>query len=190
LVEFCYIYINYLFGKEISMSTLPRVHVVNTDEAKGEVKALFDKMIEKQGQVPKWMGVMANCGDILMGFFALFRATMDDSPLSADLKWRLAYHISELNKCEFCVGVSEMQLEQFGMTKEEMTQIRETATGRDALALDYAEAVNDHAYKIEPELMEKVQSAFSDEELVELTSVVGLFNFINRFNDAMGILPD
>lgn len=172
------------------MSTLPRVHVVNNEEAKGEVKALFEAMIEKKGGVPKWMRVMANCGDVLMGFFALFKATMDDSPLKADLKWRIAYHISELNKCEFCVSVSEMQLETFGMTKDEMTKIRTEATGREALALDYAEAVNDHAYKIDPALMEKVQEVFSDEELVELTSVVGLFNFINRFNDALGVLPD
>ncbi|MFZ5437757.1 MAG: carboxymuconolactone decarboxylase family protein [Patescibacteria group bacterium] len=172
------------------MSTLPRVHVVNDEEAKGEVKALFEKMIEQKGGVPKWMGVMANCGDVLMGFFALFKATMDDSPLSAELKWRIAYHISELNKCEFCVSVSEMQLEQFGLSKEEMKLIRQAATGRDALAMEYAEAVNDHAYKIDPALLEKVKLAFSDEELVELTSVVGLFNFINRFNDALGVLPD
>ncbi|MCC6711347.1 MAG: hypothetical protein IT416_03275 [Candidatus Pacebacteria bacterium] len=172
------------------MSTLPRVHVVNDEEAKGEVKALFEKMIEQKGGVPKWMRVMANCGDILMGFFALFRATMDDSPLKSELKWRLAYHISELNKCEFCVSVSEMQLEAFGMTKTDMQQIRANATGREALALDFAEAVNNHAYKIDPELMARVKEAFTDEELVELTSVVGLFNFVNRFNDALGVLPD
>jgi uncharacterized peroxidase-related enzyme len=172
------------------MSTLPRVHVVSDEEAKGEVKALFEKMIEAKGQVPKWMRVMANCEDILMSFFALFRATMDNTPLTADLKWRLAYHISELNKCEFCVSVSEMQLSEFGMTKEEMKNIKNTAEGRDALALEYAEAVNDHPYKLETDLMEKVKKEFTDEELVELTSVVGLFNFVNKFNDALGVLPD
>jgi hypothetical protein len=25
---------------------------------------------------------------------------------------------------------------------------------------------------------------------VEITSVVGLFNFVNRFNDSLGVLPD
>ncbi|MBU0975107.1 hypothetical protein KKD03_05410 [Patescibacteria group bacterium] len=43
---------------------------------------------------------------------------------------------------------------------------------------------------IEESLIEKVKTEFTDEELVELTSVVGLFNFINRFNDALGILPE
>jgi alkylhydroperoxidase family enzyme len=35
-----------------------------------------------------------------------------------------------------------------------------------------------------------MKAEFSDEEMVELTSVVGLFNFINRFNDALGVLPE
>ncbi len=171
-------------------SILPRVHVITDQEAQGEVKALFDKMIAKNGTVPKWMRVMANCGDILMGFFALFKATMDNAPLNSKLKWKLAYHISELNKCEFCVSVSEMQLEAMGVDKDEIGEIKDKLTGRDALALEYVVAVNDHAYKMNQELLDKVKQEFSDEELVELTSVVGLFNFINRFNDALGVLPE
>lgn len=171
-------------------SILPRVHVVSNEEAKGEVKALFDKMVAKNGSVPAWMRVMANCGDILVGFFALFKATMDNAPLDSKLKWKLAYHISELNKCEFCVSVSEMQLESFGMSKDEIGSIKEKLTGRDATALEYVEAVNDHAYKLDQDLLDRVKNEFSDEEMVELTSVVGLFSFINRFNDALGVLPE
>jgi len=170
-------------------SILPRVHCVSDSEAQGQVQELFEKMKASKGAVPKWMRVMANCDDILLGFFALFRATMDNSPLDSQLKWKLAYHISELNKCEFCVSVSEMQLKEFGLTGDALKGLREAATGREALAFEYAEAVNQHAYKLDRSLLEKVQAEFSDEELVELTSVVGLFNYINRFNDALGVLP-
>lgn len=31
---------------------------------------------------------------------------------------------------------------------------------------------------------------FTDCEIVEITSVIGLFNYINRFNDALGVLPE
>ncbi|MCB9812961.1 MAG: hypothetical protein H6772_01010 [Pseudomonadales bacterium] len=171
-------------------SILPHVHIVSDSEAKGRVLELFEKMKASKGSVPKWMRVMANSDDILIGFFALFKATMDNAPLDSQLKWKLAYHISEMNKCEFCVSVSQMQLEAFGMDKAQMTNLKEAATGREALAFEYAEAVNNHAYKMEQSLIDKVMVEFSDEELVELTSVVGLFNFINRFNDALGILPE
>lgn len=171
-------------------SILPRVHVVSDEEAKDKVSELFEAMKQAKGSVPKWMRVMANCDDILLGFFALFKATMDDSPLESKMKWKLAYHISELNKCEFCVSVSEMQLKAFGMNTEEMQGLKEKATGREALAFEYVEAVNTHAYKLEQPLLDRVKQEFTDEELVELTSVVGLFNFVNRFNDALGVLPD
>jgi len=171
-------------------SILPVVHVVSDEKAKGRVLELFENMKKSKGSVPKWMRVMANSDDILIGFFALFKATMDDAPLESKLKWKLAYHISEMNKCKFCVSVSAMQLEAFGMNKSEMTDLKEATVGREALAFEYAEAVNDHAYKMEQSLIDRVKAEFSDEELVELTSVVGLFNFINRFNDALGVLPE
>jgi len=172
------------------MNVLPRVHVVSDEEIHGDLKKLFKQIAAKQGKVPKWMRVMANCDDILMGFLALFRAIMDDTPLKSELKWKLAYHISELNKCEFCVSISVLQLESFGMSKDEISSIKKDLVGRDALALEYAEAVNQHAYKLSPDLLDRVKKEFTDEELVELTSVVGLFNFTNRFNDALGILPE
>ena len=171
-------------------SILPRVHVVSDEETKGQVHELFEKMKETKGAVPKWMRVMANCDDILLGFFGLFKATMDNSPLESALKWKLAYHISELNKCEFCVSVSALQLKAFGLDETLFAGFKEVATGREALAFEYVEAVNDHAYKMDADLLGRVKAEFSDEELVELTSVVGLFNFINRFNDALGVLPD
>ena len=171
-------------------SVLPIVHVISNEEAQGEVKALFEKLIAKNGKVPAWMRVMANCNDILLSFFALFKATMDNSPLNSKLKWKLAYHISELNKCEFCVSVTEMQLESMGVSSQEIAEIKEKLVGRDAVALEYAVAVNNHAYKLDEDLLSRVKTEFSDEELVELTSVVGLFNYINRFNDALGVLPN
>ena len=171
-------------------SILPHVKIVSDDEVKGKVLELFENMKQAKGAVPKWMRVMANCDDILLGFFALFKATMDDSPLESKMKWKLAYHVSELNKCEFCVSVSAMQLKAFGLDESKMGNLKADATGKEALAFEYSEAVNNHAYKIDDELIGRMKAEFSDEEIVELTSVVGLFNFVNRFNDALGVLPE
>lgn len=172
------------------MSTQPLVHLVTTDEVKGQAKKIFEQIKEKTGGVPKWMRVMANCDDVFVGFFTLFKATMDDAPVDSQLKWKVAYYVSELNKCEFCVSVSKMQLKTFGLKDEEMNDLAATYTEREKLAIEYAEAATEHAYNINPEVMKRVQAVFNDQELVELTSVIGLFNFINRFNDSLGVLPD
>ncbi|HMB26200.1 MAG TPA: hypothetical protein VKP03_02165 [Patescibacteria group bacterium] len=169
------------------MTEKPLVNLIQEEQLEGEAKEIFQAMKEKSGQVPKWMKVMANNPDILTGFFSMFKATMDNAPLDKKLKWKVAFLVSELNKCEFCVSVSKMQLKSFGLENMETVEAEDK---KEELAFEYARAVNDHAYKIEPELIEKVKKEFNDAELVELTCVVGLFNYINRFNDALGVLPD
>jgi len=171
------------------MSTQPLVKMVAETELQDEAKQLYQDFKDKKGAVPKWMKVMANCEDILLGFFSMFKATMDDSPLPSALKWKVAKEISDLNKCEFCVSVAEMMLESMGCN--DMVCLKEeNVSEKEKLAIEYGKQVTVHAYKIDPDLMKQVQASFSDEELVELTAVVGLFNYINRFNDALRVLPD
>ncbi|MCD4760485.1 carboxymuconolactone decarboxylase family protein [bacterium] len=168
----------------------PLVNLVSDQEIQGQAKKLFEQIKKSTDKVPKWMRVMANCEDVLVGFFTLFKATMDNAPVDAKLKWKIAYRISEINKCEFCVSVSENQLKTFGLTKENMKKLNESCDDRECIALEYAEASTEHAYNIDPKIFARMKKHFSDEEIVEITSVVGLFSFINRFNDSLGVLPD
>ncbi|MDD4607329.1 MAG: hypothetical protein PHS07_03310 [Patescibacteria group bacterium] len=172
------------------MTVQPLVKQVTDQEVQGQAKELFEQIKQSTGSVPKWMRVMANCEDIMVGFFSLFKAVMDDTPLDRLLKWKVAYKISEMNKCEFCVSVSKQQLKQFGLKDEQIDKIDQPQNKREELVLKYAEAGTCHAYNIDPEVFRQIKEEFTDEEIVELTSVIGLFNFINRFNDALGILPD
>lgn len=168
----------------------PLVHLVTDDEVKGKAKEIFEQIKEKTGSVPKWMRVMANSEDVFVGFFSLFSATMDNAPLESTLKWKIAYKVSQMNKCEFCVDVSVMKLQSMGLSEEAIATLDEGLSEREQVAMKYAEASTEHAYAIDPVVLEETKKHFNDEELVELTSVVGLFNFINRFNDALGVLPE
>ena len=169
-------------------NTNPIVGLVTVEELKGEAKKIYEKFLSSGKKVPKWMEVMANCEDVFVGFFTLFKATMDDTPLPAVLKWKVAKRVSDINKCEFCVDVANMQLKQFGLSDDDLDKIMETADEREKAALDFGDAVTIKAYEIKPEITENAKKHFNDEELVELTAVIGLFNYINRFNDALGVL--
>jgi len=134
---------------------------------------------------------MANCEDVLVGFFTMFKAIMDDAPVNKLLKWRIALKISDLNKCQFCVSVARKQLKAFGLTKKEIENINKQKLGKkEQAALDYAAASTKHAYNIDPSIIKKIKQYYTDAQIVEISSVVGLFNFINRFNDSLGVLPD
>ena len=172
------------------MSTEPIVQSVSADEITSKAaKEIYDQFISAGKNVPKWMRVMANNEDIMVGFFSMFKATMDDSPLPSILKWKVADEVSRLNKCEFCIDVTQSRLRQFGLGDEELSQINELADEREKAALAFARATTEKAYEIDPAVLEEVQKHFNDEELVELTAAIGLFNYINKFNDALGVMP-
>ena len=168
----------------------PIVHMVSDEEAQGKTKEIFQHMKETTGGVPKWMRVMANCEDTLVGFMELFKSLMDNEPVNALLKWKVAYVVSEINKCELCVDITKMKMRSMGVPEEDIARLEEVAYEKEAVALEYAKMATEEAFKINDEILEKMKADFSDKEIVEITAVVGLFNFTNRFNDALRIYPD
>ena len=70
-----------------------------------------------------------------------------------------------------------------------LDQHRQLFTEREQAALHYAEVVTTSAQDISENLWDKLQAYFDDGEIVEITTVIGLFNFFNRFADALQIDP-
>src|SRR6266702_5165099 len=66
---------------------------------------------------------------------------------------------------------------------------RHLFTPRELAALRYAEIVTTSAREVDEELWDELQAHFDDDEIVEITTVIALFNFFNRFADALQILP-
>ena len=84
---------------------------------------------------------------------------------------------------------------QLGVTEELLDALyhidrhRHLFTERELAALHYAEVVTTSARDVSEELWDELQEYFDDGEIVEITTVVGLFNFFNRFADALKIDP-
>ena len=62
-------------------------------------------------------------------------------------------------------------------------------TERQLVALRLAEIMTTSARDVDEELWDELQSHFDDGQLVELTTVIGLFNFFNRFADVLKLYP-
>jgi len=170
-------------------NTDPFVHLVTCADVEGDAKKIFESIEKSSGSVPKWMRVMGNSQEIFVNFFRLFNSTMGEGTIDPVLKWKISYKVSELNKCDFCVSVTKMKLKSFGLSDEEIMRIDHAEDEVEKLVLAYAEASTEHAYKIKDSIKNKLKENFTDEQIVELTATVGLFNFINRFNDALDVLP-
>ncbi len=62
-------------------------------------------------------------------------------------------------------------------------------TARELAALRFAEIMTTSARDVDENVWDELQAHFDDGQLVELATVIGLFNFFNRFADALQILP-
>src|ERR1700694_6053350 len=84
---------------------------------------------------------------------------------------------------------------QLGVTEELLDALyhidshRHLFTARELAALRFAEFMTTRAGGVDEALWDELQAHFDDGELVEIATVIGLFNFFNRYADALQILP-
>jgi alkylhydroperoxidase family enzyme len=83
------------------------------------------------------------------------------------------------------LGVSEALLDALYHIDEH----RHLFTARELAALRFAEIMTTSARDVDENVWDELQAHFDDGQLVELATVIGLFNFFNRFADALQILP-
>jgi alkylhydroperoxidase family enzyme len=56
--------------------------------------------------------------------------------------------------------------------------------------LAYADSVTRGASAVREETLQELRKYFSEDQIVELTLVICMANFTNRFNEALKITPD
>jgi alkylhydroperoxidase family enzyme len=80
------------------------------------------------------------------------------------------------------LGVSQDTIEQMNDA-----DARANFPPREQAALRLAEQVTTDAKRLSDALWDELRQFFEPEEIMELVAVSGLFNFFNRFNDALQV---
>jgi len=161
------------------------------DQVEEIAKAVYEKFEKETGEIPEWVKVMAHSPKILKEFTELFKVIMGEGEVETYLKWKMAYTISETLKCPFCVSVTGQMLKKFGATEEMIKKIKEIKDlpEKEKEVLELVKDVTVDAHLDHPEIFEKLKEKFTEAQIVEIVSVIGLFNYINRFNNTLCILP-
>lgn len=171
-----------------------RVPILEKEDVPEETQAMFQKWEEATGKIPEWARVMAHKPVILKEFFELFRVIMGPGEVNEITKWRIAHQTSALNKCDYCVDVTEMKLRALGLDEEKINEVlagdMQNLSDADKAAVTYAEETTLKASEVEDSIFDELKKYYSDSQIVEMTSVIGFFNYINRFNDALRVLPE
>ena len=171
------------------MAIIPSLEKNQVEEIAKEVYERFEK---QTGKVPEWVKVMAHNPKILKEFTELFKVIMGEGKIEPLLKWKIAFVISNSLKCPFCVDVTIKMLKSLGATDQVVEKVEkgeiENEDEKELLAL--VKEVTLKAHVCTPELLTELKKDFSEKEIIEIVSIIGLFNYINRFNNTLCILPE
>jgi len=167
------------------------IKTIDKDNANEIVREIYRSFEEKNGNVPEWVKVMAHRPEILKEFAELFRVIMGKGEIEDYLKWKIAYVVSETLKCKFCVSVTEKMLRKLGASEETLNQVKnfKDLPDQEKQILELVKDITLDGYLDRPELLDHLKEDMTEAQMVELVSVIGLFNYINRFNNTFGVLP-
>jgi uncharacterized peroxidase-related enzyme len=143
-------------------------------------------------QANPFFRAMANKPEVLKNFPALYSAVVGPGAVARRVKVLVYLACSYANTCPFCIASNLPGARKAGVTEDE---IRAVEAGNDEVfapaeraAIAYARELTKtaHANSTTAEL----RAHYNDEQIVEITLVIGISNLTNRFNNGLNILPE
>ena len=126
--------------------------------------------------------------DILAALGGLGASVYPGGLLERALKERVVVETSRLNDCQYCVGSHVGTLRHMGFESAPLGEPHAPGlTGRERLALAYTRAAVRDSNNVPDALFAEVQKTFSNEEIVELTFLIGLTGLLNLFNNVLQV---
>ena len=173
---------------------MSRISRVNRSEISEEMNALFDKIYAERGNVPNMFRVMAHRPEIFATMQAHFAAVLNTGTVPKRLKELIIVRTSQLNETPYCLASHTRLARGLGWSDDQLTHLaewprREDFTPAEKAALRLAETVTRNAHAVTDEQFAELRKYFSEGEIVELLCSIGLFNYFNRFNDALQMRP-
>lgn len=163
-----------------------------------EVRAVFDRTRERIGYIRNNQRVAAHRPGLLVGLDALSRGVQfaPEIGLSAREREIIALVVSSENHCEPCVVthaslLREITGDDFFVARLSINPAHVDLAERERALVDYALAVTRHPGEIVEDDIDDLRAAgLSDGDILDAAAIAAYFNFSNRLNSAIGLLPD
>ncbi len=160
-------------------------------ESDKEVRELAEFFNETLGFCPNSVLTMQLRPGIAKAFISLNTAVMENhGRVSSALKRLVGYIASRAAGCSYCQAHTIRAAERYGAEHEQLAHVWEYQThpafcDAERVALDFAVAASINPNGVDPALVKRLHEHWDDGEIVEILAVVGLFGFLNRWNDSM-----
>src|SRR5579872_4532293 len=143
-------------------------------------------------QANPFFRAMAHRPEVLKNFPPLYSAVVGPGSVERRVKVLVYLACSYANTCPFCIASNLPGARKAGVTEDEIRALEHEEDGpfspAERAALAYARELTRTAHA--KSTTEELRNHFTDEQMVEITLVIGISNLTNRFNNGLGILPE
>lgn len=173
---------------------MSRISRLDRSEVTPETAALYDKVFAIRGNVPNMFRVMAHRPEIFATMQAHFAAVLQSGTVPTRLKELIIVRTSQVNMTPYCLASHTILAKGLGWNDDQLAHLadwakRDDFTAAEKAALRLAETVTCDANAISDEQFAELRGFYSEGEIVELLCAIGLFNYFNRFNNALRMEP-
>ncbi|MEV8443708.1 carboxymuconolactone decarboxylase family protein [Actinosynnema sp. NPDC051121] len=178
-------------------TTYVRVPLVDEGQAEGRLAELYDEIKKSTNLpfVPDMFRLMSTRPDLLEGVVAGYKGMFLGGVMPRQTRELVAAWTSKVNQCPYCVGTHNFFFQAFGGPQETAKAVESAQTVEDLpvdertkVLLRLLTKLTQEAYKItDADWKTAVDAGWSSEELLEGFFIAGMFNFITRMVDGLGL---
>jgi uncharacterized peroxidase-related enzyme len=174
---------------------MPKINVIQPEEAEGELKEIYSDIIESRGKIAEVHKIQSLNPDSIVNHMDLYMTVMfGKSPLKRVQREMMAVVVSSANQCQYCQIHHKEAVNHYWKDEAKVNQLKEDYTAlelseMDRLLCDYAKELTlnpntDTENKFFEPLREK---GLEDRAILDATLVVAYFNFVNRIVLSLGV---
>lgn len=173
---------------------MSRLSRLGRNEVPDSIGEIYDRYMRQRGNVPNMFRTMAHRPEIFATMIAHFEAILNTGTLPLRLKELVIVRTSQLNACEYCLASHSIIAKKLGWSAEQVEDLanfeqRDDFTPAEKAALRLAEKMTLDSTHLSEEQFRELRSFYDEGEVVELMAAIGLFNYFNRFNNALQMEP-
>jgi len=166
---------------------MPRIQPIETADASGKTRELYDGIEKKMGKVPNIFKLMGNSPAALEGYLS-FSSALSTGVLPGKLRELIAIAVAETNQCEYCLSAHVAIGKSVGLSESELKLARETRSEdpKVVAALTFVRTLLTRRALIDNNDVQLLREAgYSDAEIAEIVANVALNVYTNYFNLVM-----
>lgn len=165
----------------------------NWGEVEPQIQRTFEAFWQARGNVPNLFRVLAHVPPLYTTFQTHFKTVMGPGLVDVRVKELIAMRVSQLNDCRYCLASHTVLARQYGATDDVIAALNDVdrcpIPEKEREAIGFAQKMTTNANDVSHEDMARLREHWSEPEIVEIACVVGIFNYLNRFAEALGFEP-